>query len=265
MNANVAESASGPSWCSSPLPGALYRLIEDESQREILTASDMEGFFRGVPEGDDAPSILMTGSTVSLESLPMRLYDIELQVIDSRKEVLAAYYIGEVEIVGGRPSGCIDRTDLEVDFSGYYFPFPYAGSVWRRWASGAPILMGEWSELAVEWHSSWLHVVQAAWFGSGRSATRYGLKDLYVMDGSKVASVASFYCALGEAVNGPGGYFGSGLDALEDCLVNATAVAEDFKLSWRNFSMSERSLGVDEIEPIVALIRESGAQVILSP
>lgn len=40
----------------------------------------------------------------------------------------------------------------------------------------------------------------------------------YVLDGRGVTDRAAFYTALGAALNGPGGYYGSNLDALADCL-----------------------------------------------
>ncbi|MFD0347246.1 barstar family protein [Kitasatospora aburaviensis] len=41
---------------------------------------------------------------------------------------------------------------------------------------------------------------------------------VYVLDGSGITDRAAFYTALGSALNGPGGYYGSNLDALADCL-----------------------------------------------
>ncbi|WP_432926932.1 barstar family protein [Microbispora sp. CA-135349] len=40
----------------------------------------------------------------------------------------------------------------------------------------------------------------------------------YDLNGSHVTDKAGFYLAIGEAINGPGGYFGCNLDALNDCL-----------------------------------------------
>jgi Barstar (barnase inhibitor) len=39
-----------------------------------------------------------------------------------------------------------------------------------------------------------------------------------VLDGSRIVDIPTFYIVLGEAINGPGGYYGAGLDALDDCL-----------------------------------------------
>jgi hypothetical protein len=64
---------------------------------------------------------------------------------------------------------------------------------------------------------------KGAWLRIARMASRYaenssGLTfQRYLLDGSFVENETSFYCAFGEAINGPGGYFGQGLDSLADC------------------------------------------------
>ncbi|MEU9576957.1 barstar family protein [Streptomyces chilikensis] len=42
----------------------------------------------------------------------------------------------------------------------------------------------------------------------------------------------SFHCALGEAVDGPCGYFGWDLDALDDCLRGRWGATAPFTLHW---------------------------------
>ena len=41
---------------------------------------------------------------------------------------------------------------------------------------------------------------------------------VYELDGAQVHSLADFYRLIGEAINGPGGYFGHNFSSLEDCL-----------------------------------------------
>src|SRR6266496_2594806 len=41
---------------------------------------------------------------------------------------------------------------------------------------------------------------------------------VYEIDGERIQDTDGFYTMVGEAVNGPGGYFGRGLDSLNDCL-----------------------------------------------
>ncbi len=49
----------------------------------------------------------------------------------------------------------------------------------------------------------------------------------YRLDGSRINSTADFYAEIGRAVNGDGGYFGSNLDALADCLRGGFGTPED--------------------------------------
>ncbi|MCP2258998.1 Barstar (barnase inhibitor) [Streptoalloteichus tenebrarius] len=41
---------------------------------------------------------------------------------------------------------------------------------------------------------------------------------VYQMDGRNITVRGGLYCAPGETLRGPGGYFGSTLDAFKDCL-----------------------------------------------
>ncbi|WP_405406075.1 barstar family protein [Streptomyces sp. NBC_01104] len=70
----------------------------------------------------------------------------------------------------------------------------------------------------------------------------------YVIDGSGVTGLDSFWVVIGEAVNGPGGYFGRGLDAFADCLRGGmgTPDDDDFVIEWRDHEMSARALGHEE-------------------
>lgn len=70
----------------------------------------------------------------------------------------------------------------------------------------------------------------------------------YVLDGSEITGLDSFWEAIGEAVNGPGGYFGRGLDAFADCLGGGFGTPEDgsFVIEWRDHALSARALGHEE-------------------
>ncbi|MEU7913245.1 barstar family protein [Microbispora bryophytorum] len=48
----------------------------------------------------------------------------------------------------------------------------------------------------------------------------------YDLDGSHITDKAGFHLAIGEAINGPGGYFGCNLDALDDCLCGGVRGAD---------------------------------------
>lgn len=47
-----------------------------------------------------------------------------------------------------------------------------------------------------------------------------------------VDSLLGFYCALGEAVNGPAGYFGLSMQALHDCLIGGFGLEFPYLVVW---------------------------------
>ncbi|MER8070882.1 barstar family protein [Streptomyces sp. NPDC094034] len=70
----------------------------------------------------------------------------------------------------------------------------------------------------------------------------------YVIDGAEVTGLERFWQVIGEAVNGPGGYFGCNLDALADCLHGGYGTPDDgdFVIEWRRHELSRRTLGREE-------------------
>ncbi|WP_406012720.1 barstar family protein [Streptomyces sp. NBC_00984] len=70
----------------------------------------------------------------------------------------------------------------------------------------------------------------------------------YLIDGSRVTGLEQFWEVIGEAVNGPGGYFGRNLDALADCLRGGMGTPDDgdFVFEWRDHALSARALGHEE-------------------
>ncbi|MER6396419.1 MULTISPECIES: barstar family protein [unclassified Kitasatospora] len=64
----------------------------------------------------------------------------------------------------------------------------------------------------------------------------------YQLDGHAITDRVAFYTALGAALNGPGGYYGSNLDALADCLHGGFGPAPPFTLVWRDAGTARRHL-----------------------
>jgi RNAse (barnase) inhibitor barstar len=64
--------------------------------------------------------------------------------------------------------------------------------------------------------------------------------------GERVTTLESFYEEIGEAVNGPGGYFGANLDAVHDCLYGGFGVEPPFSVVWENSRVSREALGYGE-------------------
>ncbi|QGV82014.1 barstar family protein [Streptomyces ficellus] len=70
----------------------------------------------------------------------------------------------------------------------------------------------------------------------------------YVLDGERIRTLEDFWRVMGEAVNGPGGYFGRGLDSFGDCLAGGFGTPDDgdFTVEWRDHARSRQALGHEE-------------------
>ncbi|MFI8185749.1 barstar family protein [Actinacidiphila glaucinigra] len=71
---------------------------------------------------------------------------------------------------------------------------------------------------------------------------------IYVLDGTQITTLESFWYVVGEAVNGPGGYFGRNPDAFNDCPRGGFGTPDDdaFEGQWRDHAVSRDHLGYAE-------------------
>ncbi len=69
----------------------------------------------------------------------------------------------------------------------------------------------------------------------------------YDLPGEQIHSLEDFYRIIGEVINGPGGYFGTNLDALNDCLYgNFGTPPGPYVIRWNNHQLSKKALGYPE-------------------
>ncbi|WJR36023.1 barstar family protein [Mycobacteroides immunogenum] len=89
----------------------------------------------------------------------------------------------------------------------------------------------------------------------------------YVVDGSRVRTRADFFTELGRAVNGPGGYFGSNLDALVDCLRGGFGTPEDepFRFVLRDAVRIKSAVGKKDWAAIEEIFEEAGVALTAQP
>lgn len=71
---------------------------------------------------------------------------------------------------------------------------------------------------------------------------------VYELPGERITSLDDFWVAIGEAINGPGGYFGTNLDAFVDCLRGGmgTPLPGGYTIRWVNADLSRIALGYPE-------------------
>ncbi|QLQ40529.2 barstar family protein [Micromonospora robiginosa] len=103
---------------------------------------------------------------------------------------------------------------------------------------GPPVQKNMWSDHGRELRHQWAMVAAAHQsVVQDRSAGT-----TYDLDGRHVTDIEGFYCALGEAINGPGGYFGCNLDAFVDCLRGRFGASTPFRLVWHDSNVARDHL-----------------------
>lgn len=243
--------------------GPIYHIVEEGSESPIIAAREISGFFVE-PNRGRSEEILIFGSAEESMRLEKDFSDVELRVVNFQGGAIGSYYIGRVGLRSEfDDDGSIEGSGFIADFYGLTCPYPAAGTIWRQWFTGPPLIKGGWLEYPAESHDSWLHVVQNSWFETGRAAKRYGSREVCVIDGRQILNEGGFYCALGESVNGPAGYFGSTLDGLSDCLASSRSAGAPFKLLWEYFSDSREKMGSALTASIIDVLKDHEVQVII--
>ena len=82
------------------------------------------------------------------------------------------------------------------------------------------------------------------------------------LDGSHVTDQAGLYCALGEALNGPGGYYGASVDALKDCLRGDFGPVAPFTLTWHH-SATARTHIPEILDRVLRALHAAGVTTLL--
>ncbi|MEU6548511.1 barstar family protein [Streptomyces sp. NPDC046859] len=153
---------------------------------------------------------------------------------------MGSYFVNELTVIDVKPSasraGLVDLTvTLWCENA-----LPGAERPWELLRTGHLNHTGMWHELAPEDRHAWLSV--ALWSreyqSQGKSDAPAG--QVFTVDGRHIVDRDTFYCAIGEAINGPGGYFGWNLDALDDRLRGGWGATTPFSLHW-DFSDEART------------------------
>ncbi|MGQ4435688.1 barstar family protein [Streptomyces sp. SAS_260] len=140
-----------------------------------------------------------------------------------------------------------------------------AREVWDLWREGRPSEPNRWAGCDAAGRRFWLSTALA---NHPHTVSDRPPGTIYHLDGSHITDPPGFFCALGEAVNGPAGYFGWGMDALNDCLRGTWGAAPPFTLVWHDADVARACLGpaphAPTFEAILALLAERHVDVRLA-
>ena len=99
----------------------------------------------------------------------------------------------------------------------------------------------EWTALSPHLKDQWLDTIRLLYCKYNR--TRYDSPGVvYYLDGRKTTDLTSFLIAIGETVNGAGGYFGGCLYGLSDCLSGDFRIADTYTIEWSHSDFAKEKL-----------------------
>lgn len=141
-----------------------------------------------------------------------------------------------------------------------------ARRIWETWYQGFPTTPDQWASLDTRGRAEWLGLTRRHPVGEpDRTGGTHHLEGRFVTD------EPGFYRALGEALIGPGCWFGRGLDDLKDCLYGRCGVIGPFTLIWHDADVARNALGftldhggrLTYFEEAVQLLERYGVTVVL--
>jgi RNAse (barnase) inhibitor barstar len=228
-----------------------YALTSDEEESDFWGfAEEASGLF--IPSEDGLRQVDLLGCSpqgtllTCLDHLGGRRASAgsaHLAFLDAEGVEMGSYFVSNVTATAAEPSqrgeGLLDVTvrlwceDL----------LPGSAWVWDAVRTGQLNRKGLWQSLDAGGRKAWLSV--ALW--SRQYQRRERPEDaapgrVFTLDGQQVVDADSFYCALGEAINGPGGYFGWNLAAVDDCLGGGFGARPPFTLEWQNSGIARSRL-----------------------
>jgi hypothetical protein len=258
---------------------ARYALRRDDGMARLAEWHDLEGFFVGrqtaydqyESPGEEPDSVRATLRRVhwldANEEHPTRTIDLGdavVEVLGSDGRVMGDYDAWDARIT-------ITQGSSDALLTAYVGALPAIAAewVWDTWRTARPAQRNQWSALSVGQREAWTEVAQTIHYRGSREPYPV-LADEIDLDGAHVDDLASFFCAIGEAVSGPGGYCGSSLAGMSDLLRHAHRPGLPRpRLRWRDISVAERSLsrvvpdrGISYFDVVLAVLAEDDIDVV---
>jgi len=263
-----------------------YRLFDDVENVRLGLVGDVRGLFLGSTDleswFDDADDVMphLSFDVVGLVPDPplraaldaasgaeIELGAVSVEVLADDGEMIGFYELLGVELERTwRSADGILHATLAGSLPGM-IPDLDAEQVWEIWRAGPPASANGWAELPVGRRDAWLEVVSKYRLNDrlrrGAHGTDPAGRPEVVLDGRHVTDLASFFCAIGEAVNGPGGYFGSNPMALADCLGGGWGIDGPFTLVWEHAGVARAHLADPAyLDMLLGVFRQANTDVI---
>lgn len=249
--------------------------LRGTNHRPLGHCRDLTCVREAPPDSEEPPIRLIGCSPSGLLRTALAIGDEELghaKILRLDEDGQMLQYVAEGEVTAWIPSS-LGRGLVDLTLEPWSQRPPSAArDVWTRWSSGRPGRPNLWADCGVEGRRFWLRTAQD--HAIRRCSAPHAVAGrTYHLDGRHITDELGFYCALGEAVHGPGGYFGQDADTLIDCLCGNRGTLPDPPptLVWHDASTARACLGVTPqtarpptFEELVTLLTRCGVETVLA-
>lgn len=169
-----------------------------------------------------------------------RMTGLVVYMLDSDGRKIAEYSVTATDILN---TSVQSNGVMDIDLAVTYFDsdLEHVNVLQAMWCRDKQT-KNRWADLDFLQRRSWLNLVR-----KHHCLWKIDIEDksanmVYELDGNHVTDYSSFFIALGEAINGPCGYFGGGFDALADCLCGGFGAKSPFTLIWKASNVARIAL-----------------------
>jgi hypothetical protein len=236
------DSNRGGTVASGPFGYRLFEWLTADglsAERPIGECRDITGLFRERPSiWPPGPPLTLLGCRPGLDgSVAAELAHVR---VDGTAHTMGWGRRVFGDIVATRPStlgeGLIDiLLDAQI-------PEPLAvneGPLWDMWRAGGPTEPNLWARLDRSNRYLWVRAAAV----HRRLAPDKPADTVYDLDGRYITDYDGFFCAIGEAINGPGGWFGGDLFWLhENAATGDGGATPGFHLIWHHSEVARTHL-----------------------
>ncbi|MGG4221266.1 barstar family protein [Paenibacillus jamilae] len=152
---------------------------------------------------------------------------------DEEKGIGSYYYHLPESYIIHKPNDNKENFNLELTGILETKPSSVELRLWEFLKGTQPHENNIWHTFSKEERSGWLNVTRIH-SASNHFARPDKRGEVYTLDGEYISDFTTFFIALGEAINGPGGYFGFSLDSISDCLCGGFGAVGPFTIHWKN-------------------------------
>ncbi|OBA07956.1 barnase inhibitor [Paenibacillus polymyxa] len=157
-----------------------------------------------------------------------------IAILDDEEKVIGSYYfhLPESYIIHKQN---YNKQNFHLELTGMFETKPSSVELrlWEFLKGTQPHENNIWHTFSKEERSGWLNVTRI-YSASNHFARPDKRGEVYTLEGEYISDFTTFFIALGEAINGPGGYFGFSLDSISDCLCGGFGAVGPFTIDWKN-------------------------------